>query len=289
MIRLLCGLLLACGVASPALAQQAGPTPPDKSQYTLFDPTPDALLRDFTTDRPGKSDNPITVDAGHIQIELDGWDYSFDHWSPQRQTTRQVVYGAPELKLGLTSWSEFDAILPVYETLDQRSRVGQGVQRASGQGDLMLGGKANFWGDDGGDTAFGVAGFMKVPTAAAGLGNNRVEFTVNTPFVTALPAQFSLTVEPALGLLREQVKQGYTGDYQMLLNLSRPIIGKAVTAAIELSLDYSSDHNTGTRDTIDPSVQWQLGKNLQLDAGAYVGLTKAAVDYNPYVGISVRY
>ena len=37
---------------------------PDKSEYTLFNPTPKDKMRDFSTDRPTKSNVPYTVDAG---------------------------------------------------------------------------------------------------------------------------------------------------------------------------------------------------------------------------------
>jgi hypothetical protein len=79
------------------------------------------------------------------------------------------------------------------------------------------------------------------------------------------------------------------GDYQFLINLNRPIIGQGVIAAIELALDFPGDRNIGPRHTLDPSLQWLVTPNLQLDAGAYLGLTRAAPDWNPYVGISVRY
>jgi hypothetical protein len=131
--------------------------------------------------------------------------------------------------------------------------------------------------------------FVKLPTASRGLGNNMIEATVNTPFTTSLPANFSLTVEPGVGLLREANKQGYAGDYQLVFNLNHPVISNTVTAAIELFLDISTDPNTGTRNTMDSSLQWQIGKSLQLDGGAYFGLTKAAVDETSYVGVSYRY
>ncbi|HTL78180.1 MAG TPA: hypothetical protein VL136_02145, partial [Candidatus Babeliales bacterium] len=46
------------------------PTPtPDKSHYTLFNPTPIDLRRPYNTDRPSKTDSPYTVDAGVFQVE----------------------------------------------------------------------------------------------------------------------------------------------------------------------------------------------------------------------------
>src|SRR3990170_415907 len=41
----------------------------DKSQYSLFNPTPRALMREMTTDRPDTTEVPFTVDAGHVQTE----------------------------------------------------------------------------------------------------------------------------------------------------------------------------------------------------------------------------
>ena len=42
----------------------------DKSQYNLFNPTPDNLLREFETSRPDQTTGPHTVDAGHFYLEL---------------------------------------------------------------------------------------------------------------------------------------------------------------------------------------------------------------------------
>jgi len=41
------------------------------SQYTLFNPTPIDLLRPYNTDRPSKTDSPLTIDTGVFQIEGD--------------------------------------------------------------------------------------------------------------------------------------------------------------------------------------------------------------------------
>jgi hypothetical protein len=275
------------GDSSPA---PAAPTVTlDKSQFNLFNPTPADALRPFSTDRPGKTHSSLTVDAGHFQLEGDFWNYTWDHWTKDESTLRATTVINPNLKLGITNWAELDVFLPVYNTLDVRSRNGGGRVRGFGFGDVLLGGKVNFFGNDGGDQALGAIGFVKLPTAGRGLGNNMVEYTLNLPFTTTLPRGFSLTVEPAIGLLRNFYKQGYQADYQILVNLNHPIIGEVVTAALELALDFPGDHNIGPRHTIDPSLQWLVTPNLQLDVGIYVGLTKAAPDWNPYVGISFRY
>ena len=43
---------------------------PNKSQYNLFNPTPRALMREMSTDRPAKTASAYAVDAGH---DADFW------------------------------------------------------------------------------------------------------------------------------------------------------------------------------------------------------------------------
>ena len=284
------GLLM---MSPAAFAQQADPTAaaapkPDKSIYTLFDPTPDDQLRQFSPDRPGKSHSPTTVDAGHVDIETELWNDSWDHWS-NNGTTRAYTLANPEIRLGITNNTEFDVSVPLYNvqfTKDPKSQAQSSVQ---GVGDLLVGGKVNFFGNDGGDQAMGALGIVKIPTAVDGLGNNMAEFMLNVPFNTSLPHGFSLTLEPAADLLRNANKQGYQGDYQFIVNLNHPIYKDIVTASIEVALSFPGDHNTGRQHTLDPMIQWLVTPTLQVDAGTYIGLTKAAPDVVSYVGISVRY
>ena len=281
-------LLLPAGAASA----QTDPAPPaaDKSGYTLFDPTPDALLRPLETDRPGKSFSPFTVDAGHLQLESDFWLYSWDHWSPDDSTMRSTTILDPNLKVGLNDWAELDAVLPLYESQVTRSRIGNGRQSGQGLGDLQLGGKVNFLGNDGdGSQGVGLVGFVELPNGASGIRESSAQYTVALPVVLPLPKQFSITVEPGAGLLDNANKPGLHGDTQLILNLNRQIPGTTVTAALELALDDEADHNTGDQNTIDGSLQWVIGRNLQLDGGVYVGINRSAPDWSPYVGFSVRF
>ena len=64
-------LIAGASVASAQTAANDAANAPDKSRYTLFDPTPNDELRSFCTDRPPKANLPCTVDAGHFQYESD--------------------------------------------------------------------------------------------------------------------------------------------------------------------------------------------------------------------------
>jgi hypothetical protein len=52
----------------------------NKWQYNLFNPTPRALMREMSTDRPDKTESAYTVD-GHFQFEADLVSFSIDRWN----------------------------------------------------------------------------------------------------------------------------------------------------------------------------------------------------------------
>lgn len=270
---------------------QAGSGPaPDKSGYTLFDPVPNALMRPLQTDRPGKSFSPFTVDAGHLQIESDAWLYSWDRWSPDGTVMRSTTILDPNLKVGLNDWLELDAILPLHDAQVTRSRGSDGRSSGQGIGDLSLGSKVNFLGNDGdGTRGAGLVFYAELPSGAGGIRQQLPQYTVMLPVVLPLPKQFSITLEPGAGLLDNATKRGLHGDYQFIVNVNRQIPGTTVTAELELALDTEGDHNTGDQNTLDGSLQWMIGRSLQLDGGVYVGIDRSAPDWSPYVGFSVRF
>ena len=65
-------LLTLCALASAAFAQKS------KSEFNFLNPTPTNQMRETNTDRPDKTEGPYTVDAGHVQIEMDLANYSYD-------------------------------------------------------------------------------------------------------------------------------------------------------------------------------------------------------------------
>ena len=296
-------------------AYAADDAPVDKSAYWLFNPVPDDKLRDLSTDRPGKSHSSITVDAGRVQVESDFVNYTNDPHGQGNAATRSITYGAPIFKLGVSNDIDVEVGLSFFTDLRQSggdgmpaagvggpSNVPPAVQgtggsgapstRARGFGDTFVGLKYNLFGNDGGDTSFAVLPFIKIPTAAPGLGNDRVEFTVNAPYTIALPEKFFLVFEPTAGVLRNATNTRYAPNIGLIVNLSREVFVKGLTAAVEVAANTSLDNVTNvgvTQVSFDPSLQYLLAKNLQLDVGIYLGLNRATPRYNPYTGISYRF
>src|SRR6476646_1328967 len=83
-----------------------------KSEFNLFNPTPPDLMRDFNTDRPDKTESPYTVDAGHMQLEMELANYSYDRHNPQHEARRvqQLHILSTNFKIGLLNNLDFHLI-----------------------------------------------------------------------------------------------------------------------------------------------------------------------------------
>lgn len=297
------------GLTAPGCIGFAAAPPVDKSSYSVFNPVPDDKLRAFSTDRPGKSHSALTVDAGRVQVESDFLNYTYDPNGLGGTTTNAYSVATPILKVGLTNWMDLELGLALFNSLHQGGRATSsasgssnapgtsgsnrgsngGAQRGRGFGDTLLGTKVNLFGNDSGDQSLALLPFIKFPTAARGFGNDHVEFTLNAPYTTTPLKPWSLTLEPNFGILRNLSNTRYRENYGLIANLNRPVFVEALVAAAEVAVDVSSERGERTKVSFDPSLQYLLTNNLQLDVGAYLGLNKATPRYNPYFGISYRF
>jgi hypothetical protein len=264
--------------------------PPDKRAYNLFHPTPDALLREFSTDRPDKTESPFTVDAGHIQIELDLVNYTYDRADADGadETLKMLAIAPINFKVGLLNNVDLQIVAGTYNIQWTNDRNANRHSKSSGFGDLLLRCKTNFWGNDGGNTAFGVMPFVKLPTNQDDLGNRAVEGGVIFPLAIKLPDDWELGAMVELDHAQNSGSSDYHEEVIESVTVSHDIIGK-LAGYMELFSNLSTERNADWIATFDFGFTYQLRSNLQLDAGLNVGLTEAADDLNPFVGLSVRY
>ncbi|ACB94743.1 conserved hypothetical protein [Beijerinckia indica subsp. indica ATCC 9039] len=261
----------------------------DKSQYSLFNPTPDSALRPFVTDRPTKSNSPYTVDAGRFQYEMDL--YNAVTTSAQGQTTYFGQTLDPVLKLGLTSQIDFEfqpGGLVNARTLDHAS--GQQVSHLYGFGDTVLRTKFNLFGDDGGDQAMALILYGKLPSARAGLGNGLVEGGAILPWSISLPQDFTLLFMPEIDILKNNNDSRRHANFVNLINISHPVpFVKDLTFAAEFFTSVSADRGTPNIYTLDFALSYIVVKDLQLDGGINIGLNRDAPNLQLYAGISQRF
>lgn len=277
-------LITALAVVPCAMAQE------DKSRYTLWNPTPRELMRPMSTDRPDRTESPYTVDAGHFQMEMDLFNYSYDRHNTALINERAESWSvaAFNLKVGLCNSTDLQLVVPTYTWSRIKDRTTRTVQRQSGFGDLVTRMKINLWGNDGGKTAFGVMPFVKFPTAQDNLGNDEFEGGIIFPFAAELPAGWAMGIMTEVDIMKDVSGNGYHPEWINSITFSRGLIGN-LGGYVEFFSLVSSESGSDWIGTFDCGLTYAVNDNVQLDAGVNIGVTRAADDFNPFVGISWRF
>ena len=259
----------------------------DKSAYTAFARTPEAQLRELNTDRPDLTESPYTVDAGWWQLEMDLVSYTRDHDTAGGADVKASALSLANinLKVGLTSAIDLQTVFSPYTRIKATDRVSGARSSVSGFGDITSRLKINFWGNDGGESAFGLMPFVKWPTNQHGLGNKSVEGGLIVPYAHALPAGWDLGAMTELDLVRNDTDTGYTTEWVNSVTVGHEIAGK-LGGYVELACVRRSGP---TVVSFDCGLTYGIGKHLQFDLGANLGLTRAADDLNVFTGLSLRF
>ena len=279
-----------------------------KLQYNLFNPTPDDLLRPFNTDRPSKTDSPITVDAGRFQLEADFANYTYNRYNALGTDTRvQTLLVAPTfLKVGLFENADFQVLVPTYVHIrtdakhvpvtgaDGVVRDTRQVTTADGYGDMVVRLKLNLIGNEGGNFSLAVIPFVKAPTADRDIGNGQVEGGINFPINYALPAGFLLFAQTRYDFLYDGNSSGYHALFSNSIGVSRAIPG-VLSGKLSGYAEFASAVSSRRSDTdplvltADTGLIYQLTPNIAIDIDGFFGLTQGAPDVNIFGGIGVRF
>jgi Putative MetA-pathway of phenol degradation len=276
------------GLASLLVAAQvlAQALPADKSQFSLFNPRPPSQMREFNADRPGVTESPYTVDAGHMQVELSFVEYTHDS-EAGIQTDGYSVLPA-NLKIGLLNNLDLQLILNSYENFLIH---GKGTsQRDDGFGDTEIRAKLNLWGNDGGNTAFCIMPFVRLPTGVDHLSDHHVEGGLDLPLtVRQLPGGFDLSTMAEFDVDHNDANDNYGIDFVHTLNLQHELGAKKLSGYLEYAGVAPIDTDQTYLAYVDTGVTYLVSKNVQLDAGINIGISRRAEDFTVFAGLSVRF
>ncbi|MBA2269939.1 MAG: transporter [Chthoniobacterales bacterium] len=262
----------------------------NKTGFNLFNPTPRDLLRELSTDRPDKTESPYTVDAGHFQIESDLVNFSYDAYNgdPSDTRTESWSFANTNFKVGLLNNVDLQLVVSTFNHVRVEDRTARIVNESSGFGDIITRLKINVWGNDGGTTAFGVMPFVKFPTAQDNLGNGAVEGGLILPLAISLPADFGMGVMTQFDFNRDSSGSGYHPEFINTITVSHSIVGD-LGGYVEFFSSVSTEDDSEWIGTVDLGLTYGVTADIQLDAGVNIGVTRAADDINPFVGISWRF
>ncbi|MGH7937387.1 MAG: transporter, partial [Chthoniobacterales bacterium] len=264
---------LAESQAQSAIIAPSSSVTPNKSGYTLFQATPQEFMRELSTDRPDNKESPYTVDADHLQLEMDFANFTVTGTDGVRTDVWKV---APvNIKVDLLNQVDLQFIFDGYlhvRTYDEKARPE--TMTRSGVGDFTTRLKINLWGDDGGATAFALLPFIKFSTNTNGLGNNAVEGGMLFSLALKLPPDFDLGTEVGAGVFRNGEDDRRHGEFIQSVTVGHAIVGK-LSGYAELFSNVSTERHAGWSGTVDAGISYLVTDNIQLDTGCNFGVTHA--------------
>ena len=263
----------------------------DKSGYSLFSPTPRDSMREMSTDRPDQTESPYTVDAGHVQFELDLWNHAIDRerdGGSDARTTQTAI--APiNVKIGLTNAVDLQIVAETYiRSLTRDMKTGAVVDKRHGFGDITTRLKINLWGNDGGGAALAIMPFVKIPTNAAGLGNKSVEGGLIVPYAFDIVPGVGVGLMTEVDAVRNGADTGYTAAFVNTATIGFDL-AERIGMYTEIATTKTAERGSPWEVSFDAGLTYALTDNVQFDLGVNVGLTRAATDLNPFVGLSWRF
>ncbi len=278
-------LCVLCVLSGGALSAHAA----DKSEFNLFNPTPRELMRELSTDRPDKTESAYTVDAGHVQIEMDLVSYTYDRHNPERADRRVQGFSilATNWKIGLLNNLDVQLLSDNFlwarvEDLDT------GIDdEETGVGDTTLRMKLNLWGNDGGKTALALMPFVTFDTGDDDFGTSGTEFGLIVPLALELPNKFGAGLMTEFDWVRDE-----DNDLNFVW-VNTATIGRDLTeelgAYIEFFAEVDPDRSSDWVGTLDFGMTYAISEDIQLDGGINIGITREADDWNPFIGLTIRY
>jgi hypothetical protein len=235
------------------------------------------------TDRPTKANAVCTVPPGTFQLETSAIGWTLTEAGGSR--SELLTLGSSVAKVSISDRSDLQIGFTPFAELTSK---GAGASdRVSGSGDILVRYKHRVT-REGAPVQVAAIPFVKLPTAAAGLGNNKVEAGLAIPISFALAGSVTMTLGPEVDLLANVDGSGRHLAMVTLVNLSIPVAPRW-TLIGELWTNFNFDPGgTVEQASADAAVAYGVSNNLQLDIGANVGLTADTPDLELYAGLSFK-
>lgn len=244
--------------------------------------------RDFCADRPGKGSPPCVLDAGRFQAELGIADGA---WSRGGGTsTDDVVLGGVELRLGLASTLEGQVSWTAYERIRDKDRASGATSTVDGVGDVNLALRWSLKNPGGDGVSVALQPFVTAPVGSDGIGGGKWQGGIIAPVSLPLNADWSLALAPELDVRPDADGSGNHAGFGGAVGVGRSF--GSVALGVELWADRDEDPSGRvTSASFDLTAAWTpvATKDLQFDAGAYVGLNHDTPDLELAVGVARRF
>lgn len=264
-------LLLLLPALAPAQVLKTS-SPYDSAHYSWRKPVPRDRLRPLRPDRPGVTESPFTVDAGHGQLEVDGLRL-LNSGSGDETRSRDWHLAYSMLKLGLTRRTDIQLEVPLYAKHYERPATADKWQeRHRGFGDLTLRLKHNFIGDDQKHrVAVAAVGLVQMPSGGP-QGAGGVEYGLLLPVNVLLNARWNLDAQVASRLSYDRESGGHYVQLIPSVAVDHEFTDK--TGGLLEGVGYWDTQQRRWQSSVNAAFILSLSDNFALDAGTHLALNR---------------
>ncbi len=226
--------------------------------------------REMKTDRPDTTESAYSVEAGRWQVEAEVASGELDggEWG-------EWVGMEMNWKYGVGEDVDVQVVVPFVTVVS-----GAGV----GVGDVTVRVKRNVLGNDGGRVAVALMPYVALPTGGE-LGAGGVEGGLIVPVAVGGVWGWETGAMVEAGVVRGEVG-GVRGEVLVSATAGRELTETSGFFVEAVGVFGGED---GLEVYGNAGVTWEVRRDWVWDAGVRVGLTAAAVDFSPFVGLSVRF
>jgi len=274
----------------PVLSAEEIRSVADKSDYTLFNPTPVEQMREYQPDRPDVTEGPHTVDAGHFAVETAILNYTCNPIGvpdPDRPQ-HQIVVGETNFRVGVLNNMELQLVFQPFAW--QKFKTGIDMHEVqSGFGDTRIRAKTNLWGNDKGDTAMALLPWIGLPTNRVGEGNNKFTGGLIVPFALEAPHDFTIGMMTEFDAINNASGEGHHLEWTNSITVSHRLFIEKLEGFLEIASNNSFDNGSPWVASVDMGLLYKVNKNLVFDIGANIGVTPDADDLSAFIGFARRF
>ncbi|WP_165823931.1 transporter [Pseudochryseolinea flava] len=259
-------------IGSSVTAQET----PSQKGYHLFNPTPRENMRDFSIDRPDVTESPITVDAGHFQVEADIVKYTLDD---RGDGFRTLTFLNGLYKMGLSSsWDIHVGVdfYNTYQTPDGKSI--DGSEEYATTTTIRL--KHNFWGNDGGSkTALGMIPYI----ALSRFGD--ATFGLGIPFSYGISEKLDFGAQAQFDFIpgSDDGEDTYNMSYFQTIVMGGPLVGDFDFYVEGMATFFEGEEYISA----NGGLIYNVSPNVKIDLATNTGLTEGTPT-RVYLGFSFR-
>jgi hypothetical protein len=223
------------------------------------------------------------MDPGRFDIELGIADWTLDRTPDARTDT--VEAGQLLVRIGLTGSLEAQVGWTAFGHVRTRDRPSGSVDEASGAGDVTVALRRNLRNPDGSGLALALMPFATLPTGGQAIGSGEWSAGLLVPLSYDIGGGAQIGLTGRVEAAADEDRDGRHLAFGGVAGVAVPV-SETLEATFEIAANRDEDPSGHSTEWLAGlSAGWMATEDLQLDAGANLGL-HGAPDVQVYLGVS---